>query len=199
MSDISSKNHSSNDKKRRLSGYSESSSSSYDDSINAVEDTKDMERILEEETLRRNPQISPNTERELNKFYINKERQYLINKENGIIKLRHDWSLRHQSIIMPVSDLKRLIIYAIGRQSESLDIIEIVYDDIYDIDCCGMIYNTNKTEEKKIKEIYIIPKNRKNELDKECFKEVYRSEYYYITSTMGITLDDTLVFQYSQK
>ena len=184
--------------KRRMSACSESSSS-YNDNINAEEDSKDMEKAIVEYSLRKNPQIKPKIERELNKFYVNKERQYLINKENGIIKLRYDWSLKHQSIILPVCDLKRLITYVIGRQNESLDIIEIIYDDIYDIGCCGMIYNTNKTEEKKIKEIYIIPKNRKSELDKECFREVYRTEYYYISTTMGITLDDTLVLQYPSK
>ena len=121
-------------------------------------------------------------------FLSLKNKWYSYEKTTGIQHLIHSWQKTHQDNILPLDDLKKLILIVLNRSNEVPDnVVKIVEDLDYTYGgCCGLFLKQSSNDEYVgiIRDIIIVEQSGSEVM----FENVHSYEYGFITNSLNISL-----------
>lgn len=164
-------------------------SSSESGSLSPDEDIEDMkEREYKRRRITYSEDIDVQTKLKSYEFLGLKNKGYSYEKSTGIQHLIHTWQQTHQDNILPLDDLKKLILIVLKRSDEVPDnVVKIVEDLEYTYGgCCGLFLKPASSDEYIgiIRDIIIVEPNGSEVM----FENVHSYEYGFITNSLNISL-----------
>lgn len=163
-------------------------SSSSESSLSPDEDIEEMKIREYKRRVTYSEDIDAQTKLKSYEFLGLKNKGYSYEKSTGIQHLIHFWQQTHQDTILPLNDLKKLILIVLKRSDEVPDnVVKIVEDVEYAYGgCCGLFLRPASNDEYIgiIRDIIIVEPN-----DSEVmFENVHSYEYGFISNALNISL-----------